>query len=332
MDNNEPDYKPDIQPAKSILDVPENARQLDFPRVRWVLSLLLIATWGGAMLGLLAFQLIASLAGWGNSFLSGVLPEMTDAAGRNQMRLLLGLNHFSTFTLPGIFTLWLFYQRKNTGWIDYLRARKMPDVGLLGWSVLALIVSIPLVLFSYQINKLIPLPEVLHTLENDMTETLKNLLVMDTPSELLANLIVIALLPGIGEELLFRGVLQQQIQRRVSSPWIAIVITAIIFSAIHLQFEGFLPRVLLGLLLGWLYWRTGNFWIPVIAHFFNNGLQVVAQYLYGHQVSTLDLEKDVEIPWMAALFSVVLLWVTIRHIDRYHRQPSTVNKPTIGHP
>ena len=322
MDNN----KPEFNPVSPILDVPENYRQPDFPLVRWVLGVLLMATLGGSMLWLLVFQLIASIAGWGNSFLSGVLPDTADAAGRSQMRLLLGLNHFCSFVLPGIFTLWLFYQRKTIHWLDYIRARKLPDMSLLGWSILALLVSTPIVLFSYQINKLIPLPEVLLSLENDTAETLKNLLVMDTPLELLANLIVIALLPGIGEELLFRGILQQQIQRRVPSPWMAIVLTAIIFSTIHLQFEGFLPRVLLGFLLGWLYWRTGNFWIPAIAHFFNNGLQVFAQYLYGHEISTLDLEKDVEIPWAAALFSAVLLWAVVYKINHYDKDQPVESK------
>jgi hypothetical protein len=57
--------------------------------------------------------------------------------------------------------------------------------------------------------------------------------------------------------------------------------------------------------------------VPAIAHFFNNGIQVVAQYLYGHEMSSLDLEKNVEIPWVAAACSAFLLWMIVRQIDRY---------------
>jgi membrane protease YdiL (CAAX protease family) len=123
-------------------------------------------------------------------------------------------------------------------------------------------------------------------------------------------LVIIALLPAIGEEVVFRGVLQRQVQRVIFPTWLAILIAAAIFSAIHLQFEGFLSRWLLGVLLGWLYWQTGNLWVPAIAHFFNNAIQVLGQYLYKNDISTVDLEKDIDVPWYFALVSLVLvLWI-----------------------
>ena len=96
---------------------------------------------------------------------------------------------------------------------------------------------------------------------------------------------------------------------------VALVLTAVIFSFIHFQFEGFLPRMLLGLLLGWLYWRTGNFWVPVAAHFANNGAQVLGQFLYKHDLSSIDMEEDVDIPWYAAAISVLLIWWIMRTIS-----------------
>jgi membrane protease YdiL (CAAX protease family) len=72
--------------------------------------------------------------------------------------------------------------------------------------------------------------------------------------------------------------------------------------------------MLLGFLLGWLFWKTQNFWVPVLAHFFNNGLQVVGQYLYGKEVSSVDLEQDIQVPWPFALISLFLVWVTMRFI------------------
>ena len=72
--------------------------------------------------------------------------------------------------------------------------------------------------------------------------------------------------------------------------------------------------MLLGFLLGWLFWKTQNFWVPALAHFFNNGLQVVGQYLYGKKVSSVDLEQDIQVPWAFALISLFLVWVTMRFI------------------
>jgi membrane protease YdiL (CAAX protease family) len=145
---------------------------------------------------------------------------------------------------------------------------------------------------------------------------LKALLRMDNLGELLANLTVIALLPAIGEEIVFRGVVQQQLMRRIANPWVALAVSSAIFSFFHFQFEGFLPRLILGFLLGWLYWKTQNFWVPVLAHFFNNGLQVVGQYLYGKEVSTIDFEQDIQVPWFAAAISAFLVWTTMRWIGQ----------------
>ena len=77
----------------------------------------------------------------------------------------------------------------------------------------------------------------------------------------------------------------------------------------------FSPVLLLGFLLGWLYWRFQNFWIPVAAHFFNNGLQVLGQYLYHNEVSTVDLEKDIDVPWFAAIVSALLIVMVMRWME-----------------
>lgn len=298
------------------------------PRVRHLLGVLLLATIGGSLLGVLLYGWMAYMAGWNELLLeTAVLPDMETETGRYQTRLLLGLNHFCMFLLPGLFTLFLFYGQSRRSILRYLKADLPPATQLVFWGLLAMLVSLPFVLFSYQINKMIPLPEMLRSMESDTTETLKKLLVMENGWELAANLVVIALLPGLGEELLFRGIVQQQLQRRLSQPWMAILATALLFSAIHMQFEGFLPRALLGVLLGWLYWRTQNFWVPAIAHFFNNAIQVIGQYLYGKQVSALDLEKDVAVPWFLVVVSVLLTFAVVRQLEA-HAISALRNPPT----
>lgn len=300
------------EPSEFIQNTPVNPPS--GPRVSLVLMVLLgfslLFTVAGGML----FQMIAMLAGWDESAMSGILAPDAAPAERWQVRLLLAISHLSTFILAGWVTVQLFYPPARRA-VVYLGAERWPGFKTVLTGVLLILVSIPLVLFLYQINKALPLPESFHLMEDQTNDAIKGLLQMDNVLELLANLTLIALLPAVGEELVFRGIVQQQFMRRIPEPYVALLLTAIIFSFIHFQFEGFLPRMLLGFLLGWLYWHTGNFWVPVTAHFANNAAQVIGQYLYRQDLSTVDLEQDVEVPWYAAAISILLIWGLMRKLS-----------------
>jgi uncharacterized protein len=293
-----------------VAPIATNPQPPSGPSPRLVLMTLFAFSLLGVMLGPAIFQIIATLSGWDTNLLTGGLPPDASAGQRAQLRLLLGLSHFTTFITTGFITIWLFYRgssASNPHWADYLGARKLPEGRILGSAILLMLVSLPLVMLFYNINKALPMPESFRLMEAQTNEALKSLLKMDSPAEFAANLFIIAFLPALGEELIFRGIVQKQMLRLIRNPWIGLVVTAVIFSFIHFQFEGFLPRCLLGFLLGWLYWATGNFWIPVAAHFFNNGIQVFAQYLYGQKISTIDLEQDIQTPWYLGLLSAVLV-------------------------
>jgi membrane protease YdiL (CAAX protease family) len=291
------------------LEVPPSYRPPEL-RVRMVLGVQVLL----CILCAGLFQLIALAAGW------DIAPTLTGdspPAERWQARLELGLGHFFVFAVAGFLTVWLFY-RNITGvgpdWRDYLRMRRLPRLNIAVFAVLLMAVSIPLVLFALNINQLIPFPEPFQAAEAQTEAMIEGLLRMDNYGELLANITIIALLPAIGEEIVFRGVVQQQLMRRIANPWVALTVSAAVFSFFHFQFEGFLPRLMLGFLLGWLYWKTQNFWVPALAHFFNNGLQVVGQYLYGREISAIDLEQDIQVPWFAAAISAFMVWATMRLI------------------
>jgi uncharacterized protein len=244
---------------------------------------------------------------------------------RSFVRWILLLNHLGMFVLPGFLTVWLFFKNKfkiggqeflvKKNWKQYLMLTKMPSFMQISMGLVLLSVALPLVYYLYSINKLLPLPEWMHSMEGQTNDAIKGILKMDNFGELLANVTIMALIPAIGEELVFRGILQQQLMRKLT-PIVSILLAGAIFSAIHFQFEGFFSRWLLGALLGWLYWRTQNFWVPVAAHFFNNAFQVVAQYFYASDLSTMDLEKDVEVPWFVAAISVFLIVVVMRFINQ----------------
>lgn len=127
---------------------------------------------------------------------------------------------------------------------------------------------------------------------------------MNSIGALLMNILVIGIVPGIGEELVFRGIIQKEFQSYLKNPYIAIIISSIIFSALHLQFEGFLPRFILGMVLGLLYYWTGNLWVNIAVHAFNNGLQVLLTY-FNPAMADQDLESAVPVRWYVLIISLV---------------------------
>ncbi len=108
---------------------------------------------------------------------------------------------------------------------------------------------------------------------------------------LLFNLLMIAILPAIGEELMFRGLFQRLLKDWLKNIHVAIFISAFFFAAMHLQFYGFLPRMMLGILFGYLFFWTGSIWVPIFAHFINNGAAVVVSYLEKIGVFQGDYEQ-----------------------------------------
>ena len=128
-----------------------------------------------------------------------------------------------------------------------------------------------------------------------------------TPATFLLVLVVVGVIPAIGEEFVFRGLIQTEMQRAVRNPHLAIWLTAVFFSAFHLQFFGFVPRVLLGAFMGYLYFWSGNLWFPILAHFLNNGLQVIVLYLLQLKVHSFDPESTDAAPLPFVVTCIVLL-------------------------
>ena len=149
--------------------------------------------------------------------------------------------------------------------------------------------------------------------------------------DMLLGLLVIALLPAIGEELVFRGIIQNEFWRGTKNIHLSIWLAAIIFSAIHIQFYGFVPRVLLGALFGYLYYWSGNLLIPIFAHFFNNGFSVVALYLNQQQIIETNVEEIDSAPWPAVIFSVVLTLALLYYLWRFFKQypPQTAGDQNV---
>ena len=150
--------------------------------------------------------------------------------------------------------------------------------------------------------------------EDERGELTKLLTDFKNPTQFIIAIIVVAVLAGISEELLFRGVLQNITLRASGNPHVAIWFAAIIFSSIHMQFYGFFPRMLLGALFGYLYFWTKNIWVPIFAHFINNGFTLIMAYLHSTNVVEVNIEDTKSVPLSMALGSLFLTTLILRWI------------------
>lgn len=163
--------------------------------------------------------------------------------------------------------------------------------------------------------------------ENQATNLTKVMTTFGSTSDLLIGLIVIAVLPAIGEELVFRGLFQNELMRASGNVHVAIWLSALIFSTIHFQFYGFIPRLLLGALFGYLYFWSGNLLIPIVAHFFNNAFGVIMIYLYQNKLTDLNVEDSSAAPITYVLLNIALT-VGLLYYFRRHYQSIRENAPT----
>lgn len=144
--------------------------------------------------------------------------------------------------------------------------------------------------------------------------------------ELMLGILVVALLPAIGEELVFRGMIQRELWRGTGNIHIAIWVSATIFSAIHMQFYGFIPRLCLGALFGYLYYWSDNLLLPMFSHFFNNAFAVVMVYLNHLDITDVNMEDGDAAPVQYIIVSVVLSLGLLFYIWKYYRNfPPTRN-------
>lgn len=286
----------------------------------WVLLLLVLAILFGNLLGAAFSTLIGYLSGTDMRALLDSFGKDSPYGDRQLLRWLSLVTHVASFTLPVLGMAFLLYRKR---WFYRLYLDAAPKLSAAATGILFILVSFPFAQTIYWINRQLPLPEWMTAMEGDVEGLVQGLLVMNSPGELLFNLLVVAIVPAIGEELVFRGVLQPQLLRMVRRPALAVWITAFLFSAVHMQFEGFLPRFLLGAMLGYLFLWSRNLWIPIIAHFFFNGLQVVVQFFAADAMNEMDTTKTDQPYWLLGGSSLLLtLYVGYYFYRRFSAAPT----------
>lgn len=229
------------------------------------------------------------------------------------------------FLLPALLAGFLI--QRNT-WA-YLRADRPLRLSLIILVILLMVVSVPWINYLGFLNEKLSLPERWNELmekieQNDENswELMKSYLATKNIWGLLFNLFMIALIPALGEEFLFRGTLQRIFSEWFRNPHLAVWLAAVLFSLAHYQFLGFMPRIILGGLFGYVFLWTGNIWFPVIAHFLNNAVAVLYYDLFlqgkvGPDPQQLGMQQN---PFLFILGSVLLTLIgllVIRQIVKY---------------
>jgi len=216
--------------------------------------------------------------------------------------------------------------------LEYLSAKKSLAIFTTVLIILLMIAAIPFINLLVELNMNLSLPERISGLEERIrkaemeAEEMMNIFLSVTSFRgFLVNLLMISIIPAIGEELLFRGVFQRLLTEWLRNHHVAIIITAALFSFMHFQFLGFLPRLFLGILFGYLMVWTGTVWAPVLAHFVNNTLAVVFFYLYHrglihYNLDTVGSGRDTV---LYAALSTFLLFIMLSGI--YIREVRKVN-------
>lgn len=229
------------------------------------------------LLFILAGAVLSSLISTGLLLVTHGLQTAT-IQDANLMRFVQFISAICTFLLPSIAMAWTCGEHPRS----YLSIRKITDGRVWMLTLISMLLFSPAINLLGSLNKQMELPafmapieEWMRTQENLAEQLTTILLSNNSVWGILANLIVIAVTAGITEEFLFRGALQRVIEKWTANPHAIIWSAAILFSAFHLQFYGFLPRMVLGAYFGYLLYWSKSIWIPVFAHFVNNAFAVI---------------------------------------------------------
>jgi membrane protease YdiL (CAAX protease family) len=209
--------------------------------------------------------------------------------------------------------------------ISELNQGDSPDWRIFLWAILVVLVGMPLLEFIIQWNQNINLPAGFEDLErwmknseDQMSQLTRFLLNFQSPVDFGIGLAVIAGMAALGEEIFFRGVLQSLFERYIGNSHVAVWVAAAIFSFIHFQFYGFFPRLFLGAFFGYLYVWFRTIWVPIVAHFFNNGWTLTMHYMYQQKQIDIDPEQmGTLIPWWSALVSLILVAFYVKRLHDY---------------
>lgn len=294
---------------------------------------------GAKLLLLIGLIILGAIVAGGIAYIiitmanQGKVPDVTTLMDDiSSVRIMQIFNQLGVFIIPPLLLAYLTVSNP-TRYLAFNKGRVVHYAG----TVLMIIVISPIVGKLMQWNEAMQLPGSLSGVEEWMrqseqaaNEIVEWLLSFNDPLSIMVNVLMVVLLPAIGEELVFRSALIRIFHGMFKNVHLAIWISAIIFSAFHLQFFGFLPRMFLGIVFGYLFLWSGTIWVPILAHLINNGTVVAISYLNSNGFITEKPEDfgstDSTLVFLSGLLLTLALgyWFHRTRADKHYIQDGIV--------
>ena len=272
-----------------------------------------------AFMGLLFASLIDYLVVTISNYLTGSTPALLFD---RSFYLLQGTQFTSStfiFLMPALCTAYLCSKKP----LGYLNIEKITDIRTLILTAFMVILISPSIDITAYMNSKMHLPEFMSPVESFMrkaedlaAQVTEKILSEQGVFPFIVNIFIVGIMAGLTEEFFFRGALTSVIGKKIKNPHITIWTVAILFSAVHFQFFGFIPRMLLGAFLGYLLYWTHSIWVPVFAHFLNNSIAVVGYKMglfetstEGSSLITSEMETSELFITIAAAIAGLILFV-----------------------
>ena len=196
---------------------------------------------------------------------------------------------------------------------------------LIGTAMIFAIMPLNSILAEWNANLTLPdsmskIESLMKQMQESATAMIEKFVSVDTIGGLILNLFMIAGLAALGEELLFRSIIQTSLIKICKNAHVGILIASAIFSFIHLEFYGFVPRLILGMLLGYMFYFSGSIWVPMLMHFLNNGTVVLIYFLNNKDITNIDVDTfgqtSIPILIVSIVVMIALFLFSIKYSDK----------------
>jgi len=289
---------------------------------------------GLVILGLVSgtFIALASAAPFFPDVALADLPELIGKMPEGQSLKWLALYMQGLAAFTGFLAVPFFFSRYLTVTASPVVFGKSPNP-LLPWllSLSAMVFFVPFVSFLEEWNREVVFPSGLKELEiwfkakeDEISVLTKWLTTFESPVDFVLAFLVIGVMAGVAEEYLFRGIVQPRFIALFGNAHVGIWVTGFVFGAIHFQFYGMFPRMMLGVVLGYLAHFSGKLQYSVVGHTLNNGLVVVLLYLNSLQITHFDLDSGIGISWYLAVVSAIVTFWQLTSFRNYYKKSRAI--------
>ena len=239
-------------------------------------------------------------------------PDLSNPITVNYLKLVQGITSVGIFIFP--LFIYAYLTRFNFNLV-------LPNRQNTLLAITIMILITPFISLLIKWNMYINFPDWIMRFDINSDDMIIAFLKIKNIYELLFTILILAVIPAIGEELLFRGYIQNQLGNIFKKMWFSILLTSVFFSIIHMDVHGLIPRFFLGVILGYLFYWSQSIWIPIIAHFINNAQAVIIAYItFKSTASEADFFSETDVDYRLAVFSLLSVLLLLYLVSKTNRK------------